>query len=129
MAAFGDLQKYLLGDMKDKFLESISPGWVSNPLFEQVIPLLVSKNPNTTITNIAIQSLISNCSGVNLTSTNQTCDPGFVWDKTGDKCYKVLDVKVNFWRAADTCSMYGADLVWLQNDEQVRGLVQILRSG
>ena len=116
-------------NMRNRFFESISPGSVSTSGTDQIVPLLISKNPNTTVTNIAIENLLRNCSAVNLTSTNQTCDPGFAWDKTGSRCYKLLDEKLNFWRAAEACAEYGADLVQFVKDQEVQGLAQTLKSG
>ena len=118
-----------LNNMKTKFWESVSPGWNPGQLIDQVIPLLISKKPDSAIVTMAITSILSNSDKLNLSNLNQKCDPGFVRAQSGGSCFKLQDEKFNFWQAADACIKYGADLVKFRNDLEVQGLVQLLQTG
>ena len=120
-----------LNNMRTKFFDSFLPSWDPGEMTDTMAPLFISKNPNSAIANLAISEILTNCSGtgLNLPNLNQKCDPGYIWDKAGSSCFKVLDGKLNFWQAAEACTADGAHLIEFGNDLEVHGLVQLLQSG
>ena len=111
-----------------QFFNTAIPGFTVNEPADKVAPLLISRNPDASISSSAIFSTNISCNAYNMSSL-PTCEPGFVLDPISSWCFQVLDQERNFWQASDACLVLGSELVEFENDLDVKGLIQLLQTG
>ena len=108
------------------FVQEYFPGFDLKDEISILVPLFTSRNPNATLTNIALGNIDQPCD--NATSI-QKCDPGFVLDESTGLCYAAVKVPANYWSAVDACLKIGSELVGFDNNAQVKGLLSLLNNG
>jgi hypothetical protein len=126
------LSLYFTGNYENiftSFLADVFPGFLPSDPLNYLAPLLSSRNPNLTLSNLAVSSFTFSCDNAtsNVTAT-QSCDEGFLWDQLNGFCYKVLDEVENYWSAAESCHTIGAQLVGFDNDLEVKGFISLFNN-
>ncbi len=110
------------------FLKEIMPGFEAIPYLAALVPLLTSSNPNATIQNMALSQIHQFCNNSTLTP-EITCDEGFVFDPLTGLCFISLIGTRNFWQGNEDCVKQGSELVGLDNDIKVQGILKLLNEG
>jgi len=110
------------------FLQEVFPGFVLSDQIGILVPLFTSRNPNATVSNIALSSYNNSCDNSGL-GQQKSCDPGYVWDAQSGRCFIALNGSRNFWDASEACHSIGAELLGFENDLQVQGFLAVLNKG
>jgi hypothetical protein len=113
--------------MMSLFLQEVFPGFVLSDQIGILVPLFTSRNPNATVSNLALSKYNNSCD--NSTLGQPKCEPGFAWDDKSGLCFLALNGSRNFWAASEACHGIGADLLGFDNDLKVQGLLAILNKG
>jgi len=108
------------------FVQEYFPGFDLKDEIGLLVPLFTSRNPNATLTNIALSSIDQPCDNATIV---QRCDPGYVQDNSAGLCYLATKFLGNYWKAVEACLMTGADLVGFDTNDQVKGLLSLLNNG
>ena len=115
-------------NLMETFLNDNLPGLQHGDPIEQAVPLASSRDPLSVIISLAMKSMNDGCLDQFKMLANQ-CDQGFVMDNSTGWCLAGLRQPFNFWEASEQCSSFGADLIEFDNDVQVQGLIELLKSG
>ncbi len=110
------------------FFNATVPGFDAIAYLATLVPLLTSSNPNATIQAMAISQIHQFCNNSTLTP-EITCDEGFVFDPLTGLCFISLNGTRNFWQGNEDCVKQGSELVGLDNDIKVKGILKLLNEG
>jgi hypothetical protein len=63
-------------------------------------------------------------------SNKLTCPTGFLLDLENKNCFLALNESRSFWNATtDSCSAYHSHLVEFDSDNEVQGLIKLVKQG
>jgi hypothetical protein len=118
------LSLYFTGNYQNiftSFLEDVFPGFLPSDPLNSLATLLSSRNPNLTLSNLAVSSFTLSCDKAtsDVTAT-QCCDQGFLWGQ--------LNSFQNYWSAAESCHNIGVDLLGFDNDLEVKGFISLFNN-
>ena len=130
-AGLQKLLLYFIGNYQNifsSFLSEVFPGFVVGDKLDILSPLFSTRNPNSTLLNLALSNFNNSCNNSTSNVTTQSCDQGFVFDPLNGFCYKVLKKASNYWSASQSCIDVGAELVGFDNDLEVKGLISLFNN-
>ncbi len=115
--------------LKD-FFDIHLPGIKISDRLREISPVMASMNPYAYIRMTKLKRFGDENLCLNITSNEPTCSAGYSLDSENGVCYKAINETRNIWDASYVvCSNNGAKLVWFNNDNEVQGVIKLLKNG
>ena len=108
------------------------PGAVPSDDVPNLIKLLLSKDPNSTIrSQVALNGGYKECTAEQKRAKNYNCSEDFVLDEENMICYKVLNIVANFSFGEELCNEESGSSgsLYFDNEKELRGFYNLLTTG